>query len=109
MSVARDCGMVLPYEQVIQVTVKGDSCLAKIDWEVVGVPQTWHHGRFSSDSVSFIFTSTCYTKKFTFVPKHHVINVYRKQEIKSGSIEHHVVVCQKLKIRSDSVIDEVYY
>lgn len=52
MSVARDCGMVLPYEQVIEVTVKGDSRLAKIDWEVVGVPQTWHRGHFSSDSVS---------------------------------------------------------
>jgi len=102
--------MVLPYEQVIQVTVNGDSRLAKIDWEVVGVPQTWHRGRFSSDSVSFICTSTCYSKKkFTFVPKHHVINVYRKQEVKSGSMQHHVVVCQKLKIQSDSVIYELYY
>jgi len=101
--------MVLPYEKVIQVTVKGDSCLAKIDWEVVGVPQTWHCGRFSSDSVSFIFTSTCYRKIFTFVPKHHVIYVYKKEEVKSGSIQHHVVVCQKLKIQSDSVIYELYY
>lgn len=75
MSVARDCGMVLPCEQVIQVTAKGDSRLAKIDWEVVGVPQTLHHGHFSSDCVSFNFTSTCYSKKFTFVPKHRVINV----------------------------------
>jgi hypothetical protein len=109
VSVARDCGMVLPYEQVIQVTVKGDSRLAKIDWEVVGVPQTWHRGSFSSDSVSFIFTSTCYSKKFTFVPKLRVINVYRKQEVKSGSLQHHVVVCQKLKIQSDIVIYELYY
>lgn len=109
MSVARDCGMVLPYEQVIQVTVKGDSHLARIDWEVVGVPQTWHCGRFSSDSVSFIFTSTCYSKKFTFVPKHCVINVYRKEEVKSGSMQHNVMVCQKLKIQSDSVIYELYY
>lgn len=109
MSVARDCGMVLPYEQVIQVTVQGDSRLARIDWEVVGVPQTWHRGSFSSDSVSFIFTSTCYSKKFTFVPKLRVINVYRKQEVKSGSMQHHVVVCQKFKIQSDIVIDELYY
>jgi len=109
VSVARDCGMVLPYEQVIQVTVKGDSRLARIDWEVVGVPQTWHHESFSSDSVSFIFTSTCYSKKFTFVPKLRVINLYRKQEVKSGSMQHHVVVCQKLKIQSDIVIYELYY
>lgn len=109
MSVARDCGMVLPYEQVIQVTVKGDSRLARIDWEVVGIPQTWHRGCFSSDSVSFIFTSTCYSTKFTFVPKHYVINVYRKQEVKSGSMQFHVVVCQKLKIQSDNVIYELYY
>jgi hypothetical protein len=109
VSVARDCGMLLPCEQVIQVTVKGDSRLAKIDWEMVGIPQTWHRGRFSSDSVSFIFTSTCYSKKFTFVPKHHVINVYRKLEVKSGNMQHHVVVCQKLKIQSDSVIYELYY
>jgi hypothetical protein len=62
VSVARDCGMVLPYEQVIQITVKGDSHFARIDWEVVGVPQTMHRGSFSSDSVSLNFTSTCYNK-----------------------------------------------
>lgn len=88
MSVARDCGMVLPYEQVIQITVKGDSHLAKIDWEVVGVPQTLHRGSFSSDSVSLNFTRTCYNKKCTFVRKHHVMSAYRKQKVKSGSMWH---------------------
>ncbi|XP_023726909.1 probable cation-transporting ATPase 13A3 isoform X2 [Cryptotermes secundus] len=50
VSVARDCGMILPYEQVIQVTVKVDSHLTDIHWEVVGVPQGLSHGSFSSDS-----------------------------------------------------------
>ena len=47
--------------------------------------------------------------KVHFVPKHYVINVYRKQEVKSGSMQFHVVVCQKLKIQSDTVIYELYY
>lgn len=55
VSVARDCGMILPYEQVIQVTVKVDSHLTDIHWEVVGVPQGLSHGSFSSDSVSSSF------------------------------------------------------
>jgi magnesium-transporting ATPase (P-type) len=52
VSVARDCGMVLPYEQVIQITDEGDSHFSKIRWEVVGVPQTLPRGSFSYDSVS---------------------------------------------------------
>lgn len=63
MCVARDCGMVLSYEQVIQITVKGDSDFTKIDWEVVGVPQTSYRGSASSDSVSLNFLNTYYKKK----------------------------------------------
>jgi magnesium-transporting ATPase (P-type) len=56
VSVARDCGMVLPYEQVIQITVKVDLHRTDIHWEVVGVPQALSHGSFRSDSVSPIVT-----------------------------------------------------
>lgn len=52
VSVARDCGMVLPCEQVIQIIVEGDPHLGKINLEVVGVPQTLSRGSFDSDSVS---------------------------------------------------------
>jgi hypothetical protein len=54
VSVARDCGMVLPYEQVIKVTAKVDSHHTDIQWEVVGAPQALSHGSFNSDSVSSV-------------------------------------------------------
>jgi magnesium-transporting ATPase (P-type) len=56
VSVARDCGMVHPYEQVIQITAKGGSHPTDLQWEVVGVPQTLSHGSFPSDSVSSVIT-----------------------------------------------------
>ncbi|XP_021926839.1 probable cation-transporting ATPase 13A3 isoform X2 [Zootermopsis nevadensis] len=60
VSVARDCGMVPPSEQVIQVTVEGDLQLGRIHWEVVGVPQSLHHGslRSHSDCVLPLIPST---------------------------------------------------
>ena len=65
VSVARDCGMVAPYEHVIQLSFDGDPQLGILNRQLIGAPQSLPRGSLTPSSVSctcvaFIFTNRLY-------------------------------------------------